>query len=93
MTESLRLESADTERYYATLALHVVKIAMALNIRNRPAEQIAAMLAERRAGRDLCTELDEIARHCASLPVIDDREPDDILGYDEHGLPHSYTER
>lgn len=93
MTESLRLESADTERYYATFALHVVKIAMALNIRNRTAEQIATTLTERRAGRDLCAELDEIARHCASLPVVDDREPDDILGYDEHGLPHSYTER
>lgn len=89
MTESLRLESADTERYYATFALHVVKIAMALNIRNRTAEQIAATLAERRAGRDLCAELDEIARHCASLPVVDNREPEDILGYDEHGLPHA----
>lgn len=41
----------------------------------------------RRAGSDLRAELDEIARHCASLPIVDNREPDDILGYDEHGLP------
>lgn len=28
-----------------------------------------------------------IARHCASLPVLDDRSADEILGYDENGLP------
>lgn len=41
----------------------------------------------RRADRALSAELDEIARHCASLPTVDSREPEDILGYDEHGLP------
>ncbi len=25
--------------------------------------------------------------HMLSLPVIDHRHPDEILGYDEHGLP------
>ena len=29
----------------------------------------------------------EIARHYASLPRLDDRSPDEILGYDENGLP------
>ncbi|MCY4454219.1 MAG: type II toxin-antitoxin system VapB family antitoxin [Immundisolibacterales bacterium] len=40
-----------------------------------------------RSGRSLARELDDIARHCASLPVLDDRDEDDILGYDERGLP------
>ena len=31
--------------------------------------------------------LERIAAHCAALPVLDDREPDRILGYDENGLP------
>ena len=31
-------------------------------------------------------ELDEIAVHCASLPILDARDPKEILGYDEHGL-------
>jgi hypothetical protein len=31
--------------------------------------------------------LDAIALHCAALPVRDDRAADDILGYDEDGLP------
>ena len=40
-----------------------------------------------RSCRRLADELDEIARHCAALPVKDGRIPEDILGYDENGLP------
>lgn len=28
-----------------------------------------------------------IVQECASLPVLDDRSPDEILGYDDQGLP------
>jgi antitoxin VapB len=35
----------------------------------------------------LAGELMEIARHFASLPVYDNRTSDEILGYDENGLP------
>ncbi len=38
-------------------------------------------------GIRLADELDAIASHCASLPVLDERTPDEILGYDEDGLP------
>ena len=48
-----------------------------------------AKIRRQRTGRNLRAELDEIARHCASLPILDSREPDDILGYDERGLPHN----
>ena len=40
-----------------------------------------------RSGHRLARELDEIAMHCASLPVLDNRSADEILGYDKHGLP------
>lgn len=30
-----------------------------------------------------------IRQRCAALPVLDDRSPEAILGYDEHGLPRS----
>lgn len=29
-----------------------------------------------------------IADHCAALPVLDSRSPEEILGYDDNGLPH-----
>ena len=32
-------------------------------------------------------DLMEIGRRCASLPVLDSRSPDEILGYDDQGLP------
>ena len=35
----------------------------------------------------LASELDEIAQHCAALPVVDRRRADEILSYDENGLP------
>jgi antitoxin VapB len=35
----------------------------------------------------LADQLDEIALRCAALPIIDGRSEDEILGYDEEGLP------
>lgn len=32
-------------------------------------------------------ELAAIRKRLAALPDLDDRSPDEILGYDEHGLP------
>ncbi|HTG35569.1 MAG TPA: type II toxin-antitoxin system VapB family antitoxin [Thermoanaerobaculia bacterium] len=46
-----------------------------------------ARLRRERTRRRLADELDEIATHCARLPVLDPRTPDAILGYDENGLP------
>ena len=33
-------------------------------------------------------ELLAISDRCSALPDIDTRAPDEILGYDEHGIPH-----
>ena len=44
-------------------------------------------LRRERAGMRLADELDEIALRCAELPVEDGRSAEEILGYDEHGLP------
>jgi antitoxin VapB len=41
----------------------------------------------RRSGRRLADELDAIALHTTSLPVLDPRDAGAILGYDESGLP------
>jgi antitoxin VapB len=40
-----------------------------------------------RAKRRLADDLDEIALHCSTLRVRDPRSADEIMGYDEHGLP------
>jgi antitoxin VapB len=46
-----------------------------------------ARLRRERSRKRLADELDEIALHCSQLPVLDPRTPDEILGYDENGLP------
>jgi antitoxin VapB len=49
---------------------------------------------ERHSGRkrplQLRDELRAIRERCAKLPVLDNRAPDEILGYDERGLPHGH---
>lgn len=46
-----------------------------------------ARVRRERSRRRLADELDEIAQHCARLPVRDTRTDEEILGYDEDGLP------
>ena len=36
---------------------------------------------------DLVAALDEIALHCARLPLADSRRAEEILGYDANGVP------
>jgi antitoxin VapB len=55
-------------------------------VRRALRDQLARIQSERKERR-LVDELDEIALHCASLPVLDPRPANEILGYDEHGLP------
>ena len=83
---------------------------MALSIKNRRAEVLAAEVARetgetrtdavihalkerlarlrgRKAAVGDVSILLQIAAHCAALPDLDPRTPDEILGYDEQGMP------
>ena len=82
---ALNIRNPETERLAADLAKLTGKTktqAVTEALRER-----LERLRRRRAGRRLADELDEIARHCAELPVLDHRDADEVLGYDEHGLP------
>ena len=50
-------------------------------------EERLRRLDGRTTPRRLADELDEIALRCAALPVLDDRSEDEILGYNELGIP------
>jgi antitoxin VapB len=47
------------------------------------------LVRETGRGRDptLLEDIRRIQEEVARLPVLDDRSPDEILGYDENGLP------
>jgi len=53
----------------------------------RAAEERLQRVRRNHGGRSLAAEILEIGKRCASLPDLDTRTADEILGYDEHGLP------
>ena len=50
-------------------------------------QQRLAQVEKRRCAIRLADELDQIALHCANLPRRDKRSAEQIIGYDERGLP------
>ena len=53
----------------------------------RAAEERLQRVRRQQSGRCLAAEILEIGKRCAALPDLDARTADEILGYDEHGLP------
>lgn len=57
-------------------------------------EAVVAALRERLArqrssgrGRDLIDRIRRLQNEVGALPVLDERTPDEIIGYDERGIP------
>ena len=50
-------------------------------------ERLAREERKDEAIESLVEEVMDIGRHCAALPVLDERTPDEIIGYDDDGLP------
>ena len=82
---ALNIRNAETERLVAELA------AMAGESKSeavrRAVEDRLRRLRQDAVDRPLVQELNEIALRCASLPLLDDRTTDEILGYDDNGVP------
>jgi antitoxin VapB len=82
---ALNIKDPATERSVRELAaLTGETVTMAVR---RAAEERLAHVRRTRSGRSLKDELMEIAERCSSLPDLDTRTADEILGYDEDGLP------
>jgi antitoxin VapB len=82
---ALNIRNSETERLAAELARRTGETkteAVTRALRER-----LARLRRERGKRRLADELNEIALHCASLPELDTRTPERILGYDDRGLP------
>jgi antitoxin VapB len=50
-------------------------------------ERLERELRKDQSIENLIEDAIEIGRHCAALPLLDPRGPDQILGYDKNGLP------
>lgn len=81
---ALNIKDPETEKSVRELAA-VTGETVTAAVRRAAEERLARV--RQRPGRSLKDELLEIGRRCAALPVLDPRTPDEILGYDENGLP------
>ena len=81
---ALRITDPETKRLARELAaLTGEEIAQA--VKTAIAERLER--ERRQRGRASVEALMEIARRYARRPVVDGRSPDEIIGYDERGLP------
>ena len=82
---ALSIKNHETERLARELAERTgVSLTEAITVALR--EQLAREEGRRKA-TSIRDELLAIGRRCAALPDLDTRRPDEILGYDEIGLP------
>ncbi len=56
-------------------------------VRTALAERLRRERLKRGRPANLADELEAIAGRCDALPVLDPRSADEIIGYDENGLP------
>ena len=83
---ALSIKSAEVERKVRKLAAATGEsITAAISI--AVDEQLKREERKRESKQFLIDDLMAIADHCASLPVLDDRSEDEIMGWDENGLP------
>lgn len=80
----LSIKDAETDRLARRLA-ELTGESITQAVRTAVEERLER--EQRHRGRPSVEHLMEIARRCAARPVIDPRSPDEIIGYDERGLP------
>jgi len=84
MPLSIKMPEADRlARRMANATGETITVAVYLAIRER-LERVERKRLNKCA---LLEEIRAISHHCASLPVLDTRSDDEILGYDENGIP------
>ena len=82
---ALSIKSMETERLAREVAAKTGE-SLTCAIQKALEERLDRLRNQRRS-QILAGQLEEILRRVDQLPVLDSRSADEILGYDEHGLP------
>lgn len=82
---ALNIRNAETEKLAEALAKLTGESKTAA-VTKALRDRLTRLRRERSSTR-LSDELDAIAQHCAALPVRDTREAEEIIGYDQRGVP------
>lgn len=84
MALSIKAPEADRlARQLAAATGESITVAVIVSMR----ERLDRQKRKQEDRQNLIADLMAIANHCASLPVIDTRSEDEIMGWDENGLP------
>jgi antitoxin VapB len=84
MALSIKAPEADRlARQLAAATGETITVAVIVSMR----ERLERQKRKQDDQQTLIADLMAIAHHCASLPVLDDRTEDEIMGWDENGLP------
>ena len=83
---ALSLKDPETDRLARQVA-NLTGETLTEAVRTSLRERLRHEKLKRGEGPALAMELEEIAKRCAALPLLDDRPVDEILGYGENGLP------
>ena len=82
---AISIKSLETERLTRELASRTGE--SLTGAIQKPLEERLERLKQQRRSPWLSTQLEDILRRVDQLPILDSRTPDEIVGYDEHGLP------
>jgi len=82
---AISINSLETERLARELASRTGE-SLTGAIQKSLEERLERLKQQRRSPL-LSTQLEDILRRVDQLPILDSRTPDEIVGYDEHGLP------
>ena len=84
---ALSIRDPETDRLARELA-KLTGVTMTEAIRTALQERLARERSRRQTDvEQLAADLMAIGRRCAALPVLDDRSDEQLLGYDDLGLP------
>ena len=83
---ALTIKNAEADRLALALAQRTGETLTEAVI-NALRERLERELRKDRPIENLIEDVMEIGRHCAALPLLDRRRPEEILGYDKSGLP------
>jgi antitoxin VapB len=82
----LSIKDPDADRLARELA-HRTGETITTAVINALRERLEREQRKEQTVESLVEDVMEIGRHCAALTLRDKRRPDEILGYDENGLP------
>jgi antitoxin VapB len=83
----LSIKNDETERLVRELARRE-GVGMTTAIHRAVADRLQTVGAGKRDPKKIIAAIRKIQAETAKLPILDHRSPDEILGYDEFGLPN-----